>query len=195
MTRKRKQETQEQHQEQHEMTDPHDTATGDLLPPAEDPADDSQERAASLYLLEQKAQALEAAAPPDPAELAQAAQAAESAPVGQDPANLSKVVQGAVGVVVKMLSPAFPSLLQIYTPPTIAQLGDAVAPVMVKHGWNLGDLGEKYAEEITLAMVAIPLGMATYQGIQGDIEARKRAAQAQAERNQEQTQGAGNVQQ
>jgi hypothetical protein len=188
MTRKRTQATQEQHQEQQDMTDPHDTATADLLPPAEDPADDSQERAASLYLLEQEALAYDQEnAPPDPGQVAQAP--GSVAPAGQDPANLSKVVQGAVGVVVKMLSPAFPSLLQIYTPPTIAQLGDAVAPVMVKHGWNLGDLGEKYAEEITLAMVAIPLGMATYQGIQGDIEARKRAAK---EQTQEQTQGGGN---
>lgn len=168
MTRKRH---QEQHQEDEIMTDPNDNLTGDLLP--DPPADDQQELAASLNQLERMAAAIEqenAVQDPEGGILA--------AP-GEDPANLAGQVDGLISVTIGILAPAFPSLNQIYTPETRATLAGAVAPVMVKHGWNLGDVYGKYSEEITLAMVAIPLGMATYQGVKGDIDARKKAAKGE----------------
>jgi hypothetical protein len=72
-----------------------------------------------------------------------------------------------------LLSPAFPSLGTIYTEPTCRRLGDAAAPVMEKYGLSVGGLFERWGLEITLAAVALPVALATVQGIRSDLAARK----------------------
>lgn len=72
-------------------------------------------------------------------------------------------------VVLPMLTPALPSLKQIYTPDVVTGLCDATAKVCQKHGWFADGIGGKYAEEIALGAIVLPLGFATYQGVTVDI--------------------------
>lgn len=74
---------------------------------------------------------------------------------------------------VAMAKPILPSLSEIYTPDATQVAAHAVAGICVKHGW-LGDglMGE-WGEEIAAAVVLVPMGVATYQGIRGDLEKRK----------------------
>lgn len=74
------------------------------------------------------------------------------------------------------LSPAFPSLSEIYTEQTAAAASHAAASVCNKHGWLADGVGGKWAEEIAAAAILLPLAWATYQGVQNDIAKRKKNA-------------------
>jgi hypothetical protein len=78
--------------------------------------------------------------------------------------------------IVAALSPAFPSLKDLYTDETTAAAGASIAAVCVKHGWLSGGLMGEYAEEITALMVCGPLAVATAQGVRSDIAALKARA-------------------
>lgn len=85
--------------------------------------------------------------------------------VAAEVAALLKAVAG-------ILAPAFPSLATIYTDATCKQLGDAAAPVMDKYGLTVGGLFDRWGAEITLAATALPVALATWQGVKADIAAR-----------------------
>lgn len=77
--------------------------------------------------------------------------------------------------------PLFPSLQKIYTPEACATLAGAMVPVMVRRGWSVAGMLAGWGEEITLAIVAIPLAMSTSQAIKADIaaaEAKDKAEKA-----------------
>lgn len=96
---------------------------------------------------------------------------APKADVAGEVAALLKMVAG-------MLAPAFPSLATIYTDETCRNLGTAAAPVMEKYGVSVGGLFDRWGAEITLAATALPVALATYQGIKGDMAERKKPADA-----------------
>lgn len=92
-----------------------------------------------------------------------------AAPV--DPAeSLADEIAGIVLSVTAVLSPALPSLKRIYTPETTRAAGAALAAVCVKHGWLSGGLMGEWAEEISAAIIILPLAVTTYQGVKGDVE-------------------------
>lgn len=82
------------------------------------------------------------------------------------------------------LSPAFPSLAEIYTEQTATAAAHAAASVCNKHGWLAGGVGGKWAEEIAAGAILLPLAWATYHGVQNDIAKRKKDAPAPAIDNQ-----------
>lgn len=125
-----------------------------------------------LDQMEQKAAAIDAANNP-------ATEATEQAqPVGSnDNGLLSRELAMFFQVVLPMVTPAFPSLKDIYTPDVVSGVCDAAAAVCVKHGWFKDGIGGKYAEEIALGAIILPLGFATYQGVTADI-VRLKAAKA-----------------
>lgn len=73
-----------------------------------------------------------------------------------------------------MLAPMFPSLASIYTEATCQRLGEAAAPVMEKYNLSVGGLFDRWGAEITLAATALPVGIATLQGIKADLAARNK---------------------
>lgn len=96
----------------------------------------------------------------------------EPAPV--DPVQaLADEIAGIVLSVSAVLAPALPSLKRIYTPEASKAVGLAVAGVCGKHGWLSGGLMGEYAEEISAAIILLPLSVATYQGVKGDIASLK----------------------
>lgn len=119
-----------------------------------------------LQALEAQAAAIDAeAATPDPA----AAPEAEAVKVDVA-AEVAALIETAAG----LLTPAFPCLATIYTTATCRRLGEAAAPVMDKYGLSVGGLFDRWGAEITLAAVALPIAMATAQGIKAD-RAKRRA--------------------
>lgn len=92
--------------------------------------------------------------------------------VAAEVAALLKVVAG-------ILTPAFPCLAGIYTESTCRSLGEATAPVLDKYGLSVGALFDRWGAEITLAAVALPVGLATVQGIKADMAARRAQPPAQ----------------
>lgn len=109
----------------------------------------------------------------------QAAQVAETG--GQDGPprqTLDAEIAGLVSMVVAALSPALPSLRAIYTPEATAVASSAVAAVCQKHGWLSDGVFGEWGEEIAAAAVLVPLGIATYQGVKGDISRAKAAHEA-----------------
>lgn len=111
------------------------------------------------------------------AEAAQNDQAESDAEQAAAAPDLAAEVAALIGTVAAMLAPAFPSLGVIYSEATCAQLGKAAAPVMEKYGLSTGGLFERWGAEITLAAVALPVGVATVQGVKADLAARKKAAE------------------
>lgn len=92
-------------------------------------------------------------------------------PMGPNEAEeLASVIKLAVG----FATPIFPSLKGVYTDATIQALTVTALPVMAKHGWSLGGVAAKWGPELAFAAVALPVALATYQGIQADIAARRR---------------------
>lgn len=73
-----------------------------------------------------------------------------------------------------MLAPMFPSLAEIYTDATCQQLGTAAAPVMRKYGLSVGGIFDRWGAEITLAATALPVAVATYQGVKVDLAAKRK---------------------
>lgn len=123
-----------------------------------------------LLRLEREAAELDAQEAPAVVEVGQG----EPAAAGPDP--LSEI-DGMIQIVVGLLGPVYPSLAKVYTPATRQQLAGAIVPVMEKHGWSLGSLYGEWAEEITLAMVALPVGLATWAAVKADNAARVKAQQ------------------
>lgn len=118
-----------------------------------------------LQALEAQAQAIDAeTAIPDPA--ATPEQEAVKLDVAAELAALLQTVTG-------LLTPAFPSLATIYTEATCRRLGEAAAPVMDKYGLSVGGLFDRWGAEITLAAVALPVALATVQGVKADIADRR----------------------
>lgn len=94
---------------------------------------------------------------------AQAAQAEVSAIT--EAAELASILQA----ITSLFVPVFPSLAGIYTPETCGALATATIPVMYKHGWTVPGILANWAEEIALATVAVPLGLATWHSVKADI--------------------------
>lgn len=95
-----------------------------------------------------------------------------------DPAEaLADEIAAIVLSVTTVLAPALPSLKSIYTPETTRAAGAAVAAVCVKHGWLSGGLMGEYAEEISAAVIILPLAITTYQGVKGDVDNLKAKAE------------------
>lgn len=72
---------------------------------------------------------------------------------------------------VGIAAPMLPSLARIYTEETTTAAAAAVAAVCEKHGWLTDGVMGDYAEEIAAAVVLLPLGFATVQGVRGDLAA------------------------
>lgn len=119
-----------------------------------------------------------AAAPlPPPGEAAKGS----PAPAMPDPAaRLGNEITGLALMLVEVLGKPFPSLKTIYTPQVTAAAGEAVARVCVKHGWLVNGLAGGYGEELAAAMILLPLGYQTFQGVSKDLAVLK-ARQADAE--------------
>lgn len=94
-------------------------------------------------------------------------------------ASLADEIAGIVLSVTAVLAPALPSLKRIYTPETTRAAGTSIAAVCVKHGWLSGGLMGEYAEEISAAVILLPLAVTTYQGVKGDVDNLKAQAGAQ----------------
>lgn len=84
-----------------------------------------------------------------------------------------------MNMILGILSPALPSLKALYTQPVVEGVAAATATVCHKHGWLQDGIGGRYAEEIALAAIVIPLGFATHQAVKGDIAALKAKKEAQ----------------
>lgn len=87
--------------------------------------------------------------------------------------SMAAEIAGLMDVAVKVLGVALPSIKAIYTPEAIEAASSAIAAVCAKHGWLAGGLFEKWGEEIGAAVVLLPLGYATVQGVKADIAAAK----------------------
>lgn len=108
---------------------------------------------------------------------AQATAASEPQPAPQvdvaPPADVAAEVAALLQAVAGMLAPVFPSLATIYTEPTCRRLGEAAAPVMDKYGVSVGGLFDRWGAEITLAATALPVALASWQGIKADMAASR----------------------
>lgn len=124
----------------------------------------------TLADLANEAAAVEAAAAPA------AAPDADAPPPADVPAEVAALVKMVAG----MLTPAFPCLAEIYNEATCQQLGAAAAPVMDKYGLSVGGLFDRWGAEITLAAVALPVGLATMKGVKADIAARNQPVKVAA---------------
>lgn len=111
-----------------------------------------------------EAGALETEAAPPPA-----ADAPEAA-AHDLPAEVAALLQTTAA----MLAPMFPSLAKVYTEETCRSLGVAAAPVMQKYGLTVGGIFDRWGAEITLAATALPVAVATYEGVRSDLAARKK---------------------
>jgi hypothetical protein len=94
----------------------------------------------------------------------------EAAPEGP---QLDQEIAGLVLAFVAIAKPILPSLSEIYTEETTGQAAAVVANLCRKHGWLQGGIMGDYAEEVAAAVVLLPLGVATHNGIKSDIEARR----------------------
>lgn len=135
--------------------------------------------AAELRALEVAAQAADENANPDQAEF-------EGEAIAGAGSNLAGELAVYLTMIVGIVSPALPSVKAIYSEQVISGLCEATAAVCNKHGWLQDGIGGKYAEEITLAALVIPLGMATHKAVAHDIE-RLKQQQAEAEQKKEKT--------
>lgn len=102
-------------------------------------------------------------------------------PVAAEPAqpvNEAAEIVGLLTILAGLFTPVFPSLSKIYTPETVQSLADAAVPVMNKHGWTTGEFMGKWAAELALAAVAVPVALATVQGVRADIAAAKATEKA-----------------
>ena len=84
-------------------------------------------------------------------------------------------MEGVLTLMVGFVSPMFPTLQRVYTPNNIKALATTAIPVMQKHGWSLSGAMSKWGAELALAAVAIPLGIQTYQAVNADMAAMKKA--------------------
>lgn len=130
-----------------------------------------QLNADDLSRLQAKAEQTDSAATPQ--QPGSEGQAADNAQLETLQLTLDAEMAMLMNAVVKMLTPAFPSLGSIYTPEVIQGLSATSAAVCNKHGWLQNGIGGKYAEELALGFMVLPIGMATYKGVTADISANK----------------------
>lgn len=95
-----------------------------------------------------------------------------------EPVNVAAEVAAAVKIAVGILAPVLPSLAEIYTDQTVGACSEAIAGVCNKHGWLQGGLMGKWGEEIAAAAILIPIGIATYNGVRGDLAQLQEKAKA-----------------
>jgi len=93
-------------------------------------------------------------------------------------AALAKELKMLGNIVLNVLKPALPSLAEIYTEPVVDALCDSAARVLVKYNLFENGIGGRWAEEIALAAIALPLAFATYKGVKRDIDGLKFKSQA-----------------
>lgn len=129
----------------------------------------SDEQAADFAAL-----SMAAAAGPDPMREQQEQQQAQQQAGAVD---LAGEIAGLVLAFAAVARPILPCLADIYTPEVAQQAAGAVAAVCVKRGWLSGGLVGDYGEEVAAAVVLVPLGVATWQGVRRDIAALKPADQ------------------
>lgn len=122
-------------------------------------------------------EALAADALSAPAEQVQLDAQGQPIPV-QEAVNVASEVSAAIKIVVGILSPVLPSLKDVYTDQTIGAVSEAIAGVCNKHGWLQGGIMGKWGEEIAAAAILIPIGMATYNGVKGDLSRLQEQAKA-----------------
>ena len=99
--------------------------------------------------------------------------AIEAAPAGPD---LGAEISGLVLAFVAMAKPILPSLEAIYTPEVTQAAAGAAAKVCEKHGWLPDGIAGQWGEEIAAGIIILPLAVATYRGVKGDLEAANRKA-------------------
>ncbi len=106
------------------------------------------------------------------------------------PMNLAKEFEMGIQFFRSFFSPIFPSLKTIYTDEVVLMVSGSVAEVCNKHNWLQDGFLGPYKEEIGCAVVVLPLALATYQGIKGDIASMqaKKDAQDHAKIDQAQVQ-------
>jgi hypothetical protein len=93
---------------------------------------------------------------------------------GPDPvAVLTAEVSGLITILLALLSPPFPSLKTIYSPAVVEKLSSSIAVVCVKRQWLEGGFMGDYAEEMTLALIVLPLGIQTYHAVKADLAVLK----------------------
>jgi hypothetical protein len=86
-------------------------------------------------------------------------------------AELQQEIAGLLIVASKVVAPVMPRVAAIYSTETCEAVGAAVAPVCVKRGWLQGGLTHGWGEEISAAIVLVPLSIATYHAGQADVAA------------------------
>jgi hypothetical protein len=104
-------------------------------------------------------------------EEAQLTPTGETAPEAPAAPTLQDELSGLIGMAVALAGPILPSLTTIYTPETTNAVAGAVASLCTKYGWLQDGIANGYSEEIAAAMVLLPVGMATYQGVRSDLAA------------------------
>ena len=115
-----------------------------------------------------------AAAAPVAAETAAAVQAESVQAAAR--LELADEIKGLVSLAVPMLAPVFPCLPGIYTEPVTAAAAEAIAAVCKKHGWLPDGIAGGYGEEVTAAVVLLPLAFTTYRGCREDLDVKKPGA-------------------
>lgn len=96
--------------------------------------------------------------------------------------SFTSEARGLIDFAVSLFTPLFPSLAAIYTEPAKASLAGATAPLMEKYNFSMGKLFERWGAEINFAIVAMPLGLQTYQAVKLDIASRKEKAEQTAKK-------------
>lgn len=115
--------------------------------------------------------------PAQPEQTAQAAQQKAQVLVSEVQ-ELTVILQMAAS----LFFPLFPSLQKIYTKETCSGLAGAIVPVMVKRGWSVSGVMAGWGEEVALAIVVIPLGMATVGAVKQDMAEAEAKAKAEKEK-------------
>jgi hypothetical protein len=80
-------------------------------------------------------------------------------------------------VAAALFAPVLPTVAALYSPETCAAIAGVTLPVMRKHGWSIPGIMSKWGEEFALAVVVVPLGIATYKAGIADIAAMEKAAE------------------
>lgn len=101
------------------------------------------------------------------------------APVEPERPALADEIKALTLAFVGMAAPILPSLAKIYTEETTTAAAQAVAAVCEKHGWLSAGLMGDYGEEIAAAVVLLPIGFATVQGVRGDLAAMRKKPEAE----------------
>lgn len=115
--------------------------------------------------------ALQAAASAEPV----APGAPEAVPEVARP-ELADEIRALLLTFVSLAGPVLPSLPRIYTEETAGTAAAAIATVCRKHGWLADGMMGDWGEEIAAAVVLLPLGFATVQGVRADLAALRKPA-------------------